>query len=160
MFVSNQLLNQVRKEVEELINEPSLKTEISIKYFTQTTCDYCGGIDDTYGESINPQCSTCGGLGYYKEYITHIVNCVFNQFLNKGSFNYINTPINMIPDTQVRITCLLDDVVVRTGSASAPTYFDTCDYVQVYDKHYNVKSTKRFGLKEPFLVTVVLDEKG
>lgn len=155
--MDNDTINSVRIEIEENID--SYGVDVYIRYFVTYACGSCD-LDSAYGYNVNPQCSTCDGIGYVKEYTTKIVKGILNQFMNRTGFlDYVNTPINIVPEGESRITCILDDVLVRKGQYESATYFDFCDYVKIYGKYYDVKDTARTGIRDLFIIQTLLSEK-
>jgi hypothetical protein len=156
VFIDGTLSNTISREVSEYIS--NMGRDVYINYYTSSVCPY-GGKDKSYGESLNPMCSTCNGTGYIKHYKPLFIRGTFRKFVgNKGFLDQKHTEISVIPSGQSRFTFYLPDVLVNVNSAEGRTYFDSCDWLKIDSKKYEVKDTNRFGLDQLFVIEVLVSE--
>lgn len=87
------------------------------------------------------------------------VKAVVNTFVNSMGFNdYLLHKQGYVPDSDVRITCWLEDVLVLESSATGATYFDKSTKVKINGRFYTKKKIFRTGFDNPKLCIVNLDE--
>ena len=137
---------------------------ITIVYGTSTTCAHCNtyyAYDPINKESTNVYCSTCSGKYYYDTENELEIKGVLKSFVtDMGSHDYLLHKFGYVPDEDGRLTCWLEDVLINTNSSVGRSYLDL-DYnirIEVDDKKYEVKSTKRTGIDDLKVVIATLKE--
>lgn len=127
-----------------------------IIYYTTSAYPYSGAaIDPINNEPINFLVSTASTL----QSSTWPVRAVLNGFV--GAMQWSDQLLarqGFFPDSDVRATCWLPDVLINSCSVTGQTYFDKSQKIYIDSKFYKVKRTYRTGLDRPTVIIVSLNE--
>lgn len=133
---------------------------ISIIWGSTTECNSCD-YDPINKEATNVSCDTCGGLYYYPTEHTLRRKGVMKTFV--GNMKYIDYSLNKFgynPDFDARLTCWLEDVLIKADSATGNSYLDEDKNIRVETdgKKYDIQGTFRTGVEDLKIIIATLKE--
>ena|SRR4030067_3434712 len=135
-----------------------------ITYLVSTSdCPSCGW-DPINREAVKSNCSTCNGLGIIETNTVKSFKVIINKFSGTKSFiDFANHKINLMPEGEARITCLLSDVSTNRLSSTAETLFNRSykssqGKILIDGLNYVIKSSDKIGIEKPFFAIAVLDK--
>jgi hypothetical protein len=105
---------------------------------------------------MNPNCTTCNGLGKIYPDIIRRINDVTVRFFD-GSIVWDRTSAGRYEEGDALISVKLSKVLTNPLDVSSETYFDQAYKVVIDKVNYEVKSpAHRKGLNRPYLCRVKL----
>ena len=133
---------------------------VIVWYRTSESCNCTTDVDYFYGTGgFNPNCGTCHGTGLTYTDTPKAVRCIVNKFIGNRSFIDEKQTIQTVySDTEIKLTCLLEDALVNVHSVMGTTYFTGADKVKVDNRYYQPESEKRILNGRKYILEVVLNE--
>jgi len=131
---------------------------VAVYYRTSTACD-CGSIDSVYGMSFDQTCATCEGRGVYYIDTLKKVHGIINKFSgNKVYLEDKQIKIDTYSDSEIKVTFLLNDILVNKSSSMGATYLDGSDKIGIDGRYYQVKFPKKIEIGGTYVVEAILNE--
>jgi hypothetical protein len=124
----------------------------------RTPCPDCGGIDPINGRPLDPNCTTCNGLGYPYSRSTVQIAAIVSHIDPTSSTRWGETAAGRFEVGDVYLSCKLTDVLIDPSNKTGPTYFDKATKVTIQNVPYKVKHNpiKRGIAGDLFTVSVYL----
>jgi len=147
--------NKYKRELRHMID--AFGKNVSIFHRTDTACGTCTW-DPINEESTDPNCAECDGFGRVVSSEEFKVKAVVQKFA--GNLGYVREGQfvgQVAPEGQARITMKLSDALLDVYTDTADTIFRNCQKVVADGEVYKPKDTKRFGVKDLYLLEVTLD---
>lgn len=150
------IVDTYRTQIKE--NIKNWGTDVNVTYYT-TSQPSPGLWDPINNEPVNP--STALTIdGWVRTNQTLIFKGAVNTFVNQkakmdrslGNFGYI-------PESDIRVTFWLEDVLINHHSATGTTYLDNCEEFQVFGKKYKPKDKHRTGIDSIAYVYIVTGDE-
>lgn len=133
-------------------------TDITVFYYTTSQANI--PWDPINDEPLNAATSDATSDNWIRTEQELVFKAVVNTFINdKSRLDRSLESFALIPESDIRLTFWLEDVLINHHSATGLTYIDNCDKVKVFEKFYKPKDRHRTGIESrPYVYIINGDE--
>lgn len=149
-------VNTVKKMFREAVD--TFGKDITVYYHTTENCDYCSANPIT-GESMNSNCSTCGGTQkIYTDRILEVKGVAKNFVTSFGQYMPQREQFMWGPTGDGRLTCELEPFLEDSENPTGGNILNYTDYVSYDNQKYKVRNYSQINMLDFYLIVITLEK--